>query len=629
MKIKQDSNHDGSLPALTSAIPLRLGASAAILLLCGVASAQVLPPATSVEQMPRQIAAQDRANEAARPYVPAGAPLRPKVDAAWNRFRDYQQVTDLLKAMAKAHPDLCTLTSLGKSHGGREVWLMTITDRTGGSPESKPAQWLDGGIHANEVQTVDAVLYAAWYLLEMQTQNRKIADLLRRTTFYLVPMMSPDSRDAHMYQPNTTHSPRGGQIPYDSDHDGLKNEDRADDLDGDGNITQMRVRDPNGKYKPSDKYPELMVRVGPGEKGEYRLLGEEGYDNDGDGFVDENPDGDYDPNRDWPWQWQPGYVQYAATPYPLWVPTNRRVAEFILAHPNIGGSLTFHNAAGEVIRSPGPPDAKMSPQDVAVFDFLGKRGEMIMPGYRYIQLNTGLYPGYGVEMDWLYAMRGQVSYTVELYSPEAMFHRASAGLLGSGDDLHEFNKYLLMDEAWVPWHKVHHPQFGDVEVGGFKKNWVRQPASFLVEEELHRAMAFAVEAAEELPRVHVQSAVVVPLGGGLRQVTAVIQNTGLIPTRLRVDRDHHIGPPDRVTITGAGLHVVTGLIARDPMFRHVTEQKRNPAELRIDHIPGESAAYVRWLVTGDGPITIGVKSVHGGRDEMTVLEGPSRRADER
>jgi hypothetical protein len=53
-----------------------------------------------------------------------------------------------------------------------------------------------------------------------------------------------------------------------------------DDLDGDGNITQMRIKDPNGEYKADPKDPRILVRIEPGEKGEYTLLGSEGIDND-------------------------------------------------------------------------------------------------------------------------------------------------------------------------------------------------------------------------------------------------------------------------------------------------------------------------------------------------------------
>ena len=76
---------------------------------------------------------------------------------------------------------------------------------------------------------------------------------------------------------------RSGVRPVDDDGDGLFDEDGLDDLDADGHITQMRIADPNGDYKPHPDFPNMLVKVKPGEKGQYRLLGAEGIDNDGDG----------------------------------------------------------------------------------------------------------------------------------------------------------------------------------------------------------------------------------------------------------------------------------------------------------------------------------------------------------
>ncbi len=53
--------------------------------------------------------------------------------------------------------------------------------------------------------------------------------------------------------------------PMDEDGDGKKDEDLDDDVNGDGHVVQMRVRDPNGDWKVSDKDPRLMVRRRPGE----------------------------------------------------------------------------------------------------------------------------------------------------------------------------------------------------------------------------------------------------------------------------------------------------------------------------------------------------------------------------
>ena len=132
-----------------------------------------------------------------------------------------------------------------------------------------------------------------------------------------------------------------GQRPVDDDKDGLVDEDGPDDLDGDGHITQMRIADPNGRYKPHPDYPDLLIPVKGDEKGSYTLLGQEGYDNDGDGRVNEDGDGFYDPNRDWPWNWQPDYIQNGAYRYPFSILENRMVGDFIKAHPNIAGRNRF------------------------------------------------------------------------------------------------------------------------------------------------------------------------------------------------------------------------------------------------------------------------------------------------
>ena len=110
---------------------------------------------------------------------------------------------------------------------------------------------------------------------------------------------------------------RTARVPYDDDHDGLLDEDGPEDLDGDGMILQMRIRDPHGEFKTDPDDPRVMLRVKPGEQGEWRRLGFEGIDDDGDGRVNEDPPGYLDMNRNWGFLWQPTYVQDGAGLYPF------------------------------------------------------------------------------------------------------------------------------------------------------------------------------------------------------------------------------------------------------------------------------------------------------------------------
>lgn len=553
------------------------------------------------------------------PYHAVGAPADPRVAAEWNRYRDYAEATKLLKAMAAAHPKLARLKSLGRSYGGREMWVLTVTNFERGNDRTKPALYMGGAIHANEIQATEVALYTAWYLLEMHGHNDFITELVDRRAFYFVPMLSPDSRDAHFHRPNTTHSPRSGQRPVDDDRDGLVDEDGPDDLDGDGHIAQMRIRDPNGRHKPHPKYPNLMIEADPEERGEYRLLGREGFDNDGDGKVNEDGDGYYDPNRDWPWQWQPEYVQRGAHRYPLSIPENRMVADFVMDHANIAAGFCLHNSGGMILRSPCVKDDHMEPDDVATMDTLAKRGERILPGYRALVTSTGLYEAHGVEKDWLYRMRGVLCWTMELFTPHNFFHeKGGRDFFASGEMREEFAKYLLFGEGTIPWHEVDHPQYGKVEVGGYTKNWGRQPPSFMLQEELHRNMSFALYHADQMPQVEVQSARVKPFGEALFEVTATIANLKLTPTHTAADRQHKITPPDLATIEGKDVKVVAGLVSKDQFFTDAKPQKQRPERLEIDNVPGMGAVYVRWLIEGEGPYTVTIRSCKGGLDKRRV-----------
>lgn len=570
------------------------------------------------------VAQEKRASEKS-PYHSLGAPARPKVDARFNRYHDYAESSKLFADLAAAHPEFARLQSLGKSYGGRDMWVLTVTNFAKGG-EDKPGMWIDGGIHANEIQAVEVVLYTAWYLLESRAENETIKRLLDERVFYLMPMMSPDSRDAHFYEANSTNSPRSGQRPVDDDKDGLVDEDGPDDLDGDGHITLMRVRDKNGRYKSNPDFPQFMIVAKENEKGEFRILGPEGKDSDGDGQVNEDGDGYYDPNRDWGWMWQPDYVQGGAHRYPFSIGENRLVADFIAQRPSIAGAQTYHNAGGMILRGPGSKEDAFDGADIQVYDVLGKKGAEILPGYRYMNVANDLYEVWGGEIDWLHQARGTWAFTNELFTPFNYFRTAGhQGFFGSDELQHQFNRYLLLDDGLVPWHEVDHPTYGKVEVGGFKKNWVRQPPSFLLEEECHRNMAFTLYHADELPLVKVQSVEIKDLGGDLRQVTAIVENPKTAPTHSAADVRRKITPPDIVEIKSAG-RVIFALTSSEPFFREPKEQKREPGRLKLDTIAGHGVVYCRWLVQGEagGVKSVSIASVKGGRNEWQPPQNAGR-----
>ncbi len=547
-------------------------------------------------------------------FKASGTPVNPKVQVAWNRYYTNEGLLEIYQQLEAAHPNLVDLQSIGKSYEGRDLWLLTVTSAANKPHREKPAFWIDGNIHANEIQTAEVSVYTAWYLVENYGNNDFITELLDDKVFYILPVMNPDGREYYMNHPNTMSSPRSGTIPLDDDGDGIAGEDGFDDLNGDGHITQMRRRNPYGQWKTDPNDPRRMVQAPAGEFGEWELLGWEGIDRDGDGRLNEDRDvGYYDPNRDWGWNWQPDYVQRGAYLYPFSLPETRAVRDFVIAHPNIAGSVTHHNTGGMLLRGPGAAEDAQHylPQDVRVYDALGELGEKMIPGYDYLVLHKDLYTVYGGQIDWFHMMRGIFTFTSEMFSRYYLFHDKPSGWSpGFAEDYFVFDRYLLFEDAFVPWEDFNHPQFGEIQIGGFKKNYIRNNPGFLLEQELHRLTAFTLFHAYHTPKLKITELTTKDLGGGLREVTAVIANTRLIPTHAGIDLRFNIERPNYISLEGADVLAGMRVINRD--LNVVDEQKHNPAVIEVDNIPGMGTVTVRWIVEGRGEVSVKVDSAKGG-----------------
>ena len=550
-------------------------------------------------------------------FKAAGSPVNPKVQVSWNKYNDHAGITELCKKIAAAYPDLAKLESIGKSFKGRDMWVLTITDFKKGNPDKKPGMYIDGNIHSNEVQGSEFALYTAWYLTESFADTKFIQELLADKVFYIVPTINPDARDSYFHEPNTASSPRSGVIPIDNDRDGLLNEDGYDDLDGDKEILIMRRKNPNGRYKVDPSEPRRMIQVGPDEKGEYEILGLEGKDNDGDGFV--NEDGytfEYDPNRDWGWGWQPNYIQNGAYKYPFSLPENRNVMEFVMKHPNIAAAQSYHNAGGQILRGPGGQEdvGTYNAQDLQVYDAIAKKGEELIPGYKYLIVYKDLYSAYGGELDWFYGGRGIYTYSNELWTPYLMFNR-DATRDPQDNSTFQFDRFLLFKDGFVDWHEFDHPQYGKIEIGGFKKNFGRAHPGFLLESDAHRNMSFTIYHCYHTPKLQIDSIYEKDLGDGVKEVTAVISNQRLMPTHSSQDLKFKIEKPDLVSITG--VKPIAGMIVENRDLNISSEQKTDPAVLSVPNIPGLGTITVRWLVAGSGKYTITVDSRKGGSVSRT------------
>ena len=235
------------------------------------------------------------------------------------RFDTYYRYADLsrvLQELAREHPQLVRLSSIGRSYEGRDIWLATVTNSASGPDREKPALWVDGNIHATEVAGSMACLYLLQHLLDGYGRDADITRCLDTRVFYVCPRLNPDG--AEWALADVPRLIRSSTRPYPYDEEpigGLMRED----VDGDGRVLTMRIPDPNGPWKVSERDPRLLVRRDPTETGGsyYRLL-PEGRVEDYDGVIIKlQPRKEQlDLNRNFPAGWRQEHEQFGAGPFP-------------------------------------------------------------------------------------------------------------------------------------------------------------------------------------------------------------------------------------------------------------------------------------------------------------------------
>ncbi|MGW8314292.1 MAG: M14 family metallopeptidase [Bacteroidales bacterium] len=544
-----------------------------------------------------------------------------EVPLRFDRYYDYDQLVEALKALHEAYPQMTTLDLVGYSEENRAIYAITISNPGTGDHLSKPGVYVDGNIHGNEIQAGEVCLYLANMLLTGYGENEKITALVDRNSFYILPSVNVDGRYHFFKDANTPSSNRGLRRPKDDDHDGLFDEDPPDDLDGDGNICDMRKKDPNGNYRTDPYDPRLMVRVEPGEKGEWILLGREGIDNDGDGRINEDAEGYVDPNRNWGVNWQPNYVQRGAGDYPFSGTGIKAIAEYMLARPNIIVVWAFHNSGGMYLRGPSTKESGEFPRgDLEAYDYLGQNSEKITPGYQYLVIWKDLYSTYGDSNEWANHMLGCYSMVGELFQSESETYALSedqpkpgsssqeSGKNDAGHQRMQFNDHVALGELYKPWTPYDHPLYGEIEIGGWVKMSSRLPHPFMLQDLVHRNASAVIFSAEQTPQVSLEIFDKEEIGKDLYKIRVRLTNPNALPTISYMSLKDNLLRKDLLTVSGPAVQVVAGGELQDPYMDKASYKQHKP-EIQFIQVPGFGKVEYEFLLSGKGKVRIDYTSM--------------------
>jgi len=460
-----------------------------------------------------------------------------------DRYYRYAELTELLHRWAAEHPGLVDIESMGQSFEGKEIWVLTLTNKETGSHDSKPAYFVDANIHAGEVTGVATTLWLMNHLLTNAASDPAVRALFDETTLYVIPAINVDAMDLMLTGKASRVRSSVRPFPHEEQQDGLVKQD----IDGDGLVASIRIKDPQGPWKISDRDSRLMVKRGVDETGgDYYFLVPEGTIQNWDGgAIKIAPDlMGLDVNRNFPADWAPYWEQHGAGEYPLSEPETRALAAFLVAHPNLHRAQHFHTQSAAILRPPtSKPDEDLPKFDLETYKAIGAMGEE-ETGYPCISIfHDFAYdkkkPIRGGLLDWVYEQLGAFAFATELWSlpkkagvevPDFIefFPKRS-------EDVDLAMLKVLDDElegyGYKEWESFDHPQLGEVEIGGwdYQFAWQNPPGPWL-EEVTSTNARFVIRAMKTAPKITIQSPTVEGLGSDLYKVSVIVQNTGFLPT---------------------------------------------------------------------------------------------------
>lgn len=470
----------------------------------------------------------------------------------FNHYFKYEELTLFLKKMEEKHAGIAKLHSLCKSSTGRDVWLLEITNFETGLGRDKPGYYIDGNTHASEVAGSMVCLYTIRHLLTTYGKDDFVKELLNSKVIYVLPRIDVDGAEVFLTTPQVWLG-TAKFYPFAEEEWGRREGLYGEDVNGDGYITQMRIKDPNGDWKISDKDPRLMIKRRPEETGgSYYKVYLEGLilNYRGDEIKIAPAKYGMNLNRNFPGDWVPENVQPGSGLVPISEPEVRAVVDFWLSHPNIGGMVTYHTHGGVIVRAfDNKPDSEFIEKDLVLFKTIGAMGTEIT-GYPNVSsfedfTRDKKKPRHGCTDGWTYLSRGIPGFCLELW--DLAKHSGLGGFKERGgvyfrlDALKEedaLKPLLWLDkelngQGFSNWHSFKHPQLGDVEIGGWsmKFTWRNPPERFLGEE-CKRVFMFPLRHASLLPLVKITSSKAIKVAQEVFRIEMIVENLGFLPTNI-------------------------------------------------------------------------------------------------
>ena len=520
--------------------------------------------------------------------------------SAQSDYSNHEQFGQRLQNLYNAHPEMVQVESLARTEGNKDIWLLTIGT---GDIANKPALAIVGGVAGNHLLGSELAIQFAEKLLA-GSGDQKVQNLLDSVSFYILPDMSPDAREQY-FRP-LRYERLGNANPTDLDRDGRIGEDGYNDLNNDGLITMMRIKDPTGEWMTHPDDDRIMVKARPekGERGQY-LLYSEGIDTDKDGQFNEDGEEGVLFNQNFSFKY-PSFGRGAGEHAVSEIET-RAIADFLFAAKNVFAVISFgesNNLTKPISYNEREANARIytgwKENDITINQkishlynkHMGKFAPSAAPGSD------------GDFFQWAYFHYGRYSFSTqgwEVPSPE------KSETDDYSSDEFRFLRWAeenQLENVFVPWTTVEHPDFlgRQVEVGGIAPFVLKNPPYSMVDSIAEKHTAFIMDVAALRPQIDIVNLKTERLGRNLTRITLDVINRGSLPTASQ---------------TGEQVRWMQKTVMRVNLGNNQTLLSGKPLDV-MGSIDGHSSEERSWLIRGSGSLTIHVGSEASGFKEVRV-----------
>ena len=531
-----------------------------------------------------------------------------------SQYSDFLSTSQKINSLSKEYPAFCSVKSLVKTAGGKEIFVLTIGT---GDKDNKPGIVVAGGIEGSHILGKELALGFASSLLK-ESGSAEIKELLGKVTFYVFPDMSPDASEQYFsaikYERNTN------SRTTDDDRDFKTDEDPYEDLNKDGFITMLRITDPSGTYTESKDDNRIMVPadLALGQAGKYIVV-TEGIDNDKDGKFNEDGEGGVSFNRNFTFN----YEEYGPNSglHAVSEPESKAVADFLYDRFNIYAVITFgpQDNLGQPMKAAErpSPSASSASEGAAGGRGMGMGRPTGMPSgdrrittilksdetinklvsERYHEItgvkgapSSKITPGNF--MEWAYFHYGRYS-----FSTPAWWIASEKGKSNEAAFL-KFAEKKKINDAFIPWTEINLPAFPGkkAEVGGLKPFLLINPPADTLGVLINKNYKFITTVAAMHPELEFLDITTENAGENVYRITLKLHNKGIFATCAEAGDFNSWTRIMRMTLAPAkGQSILSG-------------QKVQ----RITRLEGDQSAEFSWLIMGKGQLKITAGAVNTG-----------------